>query len=142
MGSNGRRNESKFLSIRSYFVPPVLLRGELRSKEGRKKSIHLDGRNETSSCFSAQRFLRRNSVSTEQQQIYSTKYPSVSGLWRNLQHLSIWNRWKYLPSSQMQKIRPMNSSGETFGKNTSETSNKCQKTRSYPNRDVGLKLVE
>ena len=42
-------------------------------------------------------------------------------------------RRKSLPSSLRPKNRPMNSSGETYGKNTSKKSSNCQKTRSYPN---------
>ena len=45
------------------------------------------------------------------------------------QHLE---RWKFLPSSQRQKILPMHSSGETYGKNTSENSRS----------DAGLKPVD
>ena len=87
----------------------------------------------TSSCFSARRFLRISSVSTEEWQIYATKYPKILGLRRNLQHLIIWKRWQFLLAFLLKKLRPMHSNGETWCMNTSENLNNCQKTRHYPN---------
>ena len=87
----------------------------------------------TSSWFSERWFLRISSISKEQQQIYATKYPSLLGLRWNLQHLIMWKRWKFPPTSLLQKILPMHSNGETTCKNTSENSNNCQKTRNYSN---------
>ena len=55
-------------------------RGELRSKGGGKKSIHFNGSEKTSSCFSERSLLRISSVSTEQWQICATNYPKSSGL--------------------------------------------------------------
>ena len=48
-------------------------------------------------------------------------------------HLIIWKRWRFQLAFRMQKILPMHSSGETWCKNTNETSNNCPKTRNYPN---------
>ena len=56
----------------------------------------------------------------------------------NLQHQNIWKRWKSLPSSPRQKILPMNSSGETYGKKQCSEYQKLSKLCS----DAGLKLVE
>ena len=66
----------------------------------------------SSSCFSAQWFLRISSVVTEQSQFYATSNPKILGLWRNVQHLIIWKRWKFLPISLLQKFLPMHSSGK------------------------------
>ena len=93
MGSNGTRNDGKFLSIRSSDISCLQYLSERRTtKQGRLKEVYtLQWYSwKQSSCFSAQWILRISSVSTEQSQIYVTKYPSVSGLGRNLQHLSIW----------------------------------------------------
>ena len=40
---------------------------------------------------------------------------------------------RFLLVFQLQKLMPMNSNGETWCKKTSENSNNCPKTRSYPN---------
>ena len=102
-----------------YFVHTVPWREvNYEAKEGERSQYTSMVVMKTPSCFSAQWFLRISSVSTQQQQIYATKYPSVSGLRGSLQHLSIWKRWKFLPSSPRQKILAMNSSGETYCKNT------------------------
>ena len=87
----------------------------------------------TSSCFSARWFLRTCSLSTEPKQIYATNYPKVFGFRRNLMHVIIWKRWRFLQAFLVQKLLPLHSSKETWCKNTSENSNSCQKTRSYPN---------
>ena len=51
----------------------------------------------------------------------------VLRLRRNLRHLSFWNSWKFLPSSVRQKMLPMHSSGETYGKNASEHSSNVRR---------------
>ena len=103
--------------------------GELRSKWGRKKSRHFNGSNETIEL------LLRTVISANQLSIYGAITDLCDEVAKRIraQHLSIWKRWKFLPSSVRQKIAPMNSSGETHGKNTSENSSNCQKTRSNPN---------
>ena len=68
-------------------------RGELRSKEGGKKSIHLAPHSHF--CKSAQ-YL-----------------PKISGLGRNLQPLIVWERQKFLAASLLQKTLPMHSNGNT-----------------------------
>ena len=64
---------------------------------------------------------------------FNGSHETIELLLRALIHLSIWKRWKFLPTSLRQKILLMNSSGETCGKNTSENSRNFQKTRGYPN---------
>ena len=108
--SNGRRNDVEFLWIQSSNIS-CLGRRELRSKERDKKSIHFNSSDENIEMIL--RILRIRSLSTEQQQICVTKYPKILGLLRNLQHLIIWKRWKFLPTSLLQKILPLHSSGET-----------------------------
>ena len=94
-----------------YFVPPVPLREEnYEAKEGERSQYTSLVAMKPSSCFSAKWFLRISWVSTQHWQIHDPKYPSVSGLRGNLQHQSIWKRWKSLPSSVREKIPPMNSS--------------------------------
>ena len=117
-----------------YFEPPVPLREENyeAKEEARSQHTSMVGM-KTSSCFSAQWFLRISSVSTEQWQIYATKYPKILGLLGNLQHQIIWRRWRFLLAFLLEKLRPMHSNGETWCTNTSENSNNCQKTRNYPN---------
>ena len=63
---------------------------------------------------------------------------------RNLQHLIIWKRWRFLVAFLLKKLRPMHSNGETWCNNTSEKSSICQKTRNHPNYVLMrvLKLVE
>ena len=117
-----------------YFVHPAPLREEIyEAKEEARRQYTSMVVMKTSSSFSAQSFLRISSVSTEQYSNCATKYPKFSGLWGNLQHLIIWKRWKFLPTSLQQKIMPMHSNGETWCKNTNENSNNCQQTRNYPN---------
>ena len=103
-----------------YFVPPVPLREEnYEVKEEARSQYTSTVVMKTSSCFSARWFLRTSSVSTEQYKTHATKYPKVLGLRWNLQHLIIWKRWKFLPTSLLQKILPMHSNGETSCKKTS-----------------------
>ena len=87
-------------------------RGELRSKEGGKKSIHFNGSHENIELL-----LRT---------VISAQYLRSNG---NLQHLIIGKRWKFLLAHLFQKLIPMHSNGETWCKNTSENSSNCQKTR-------------
>ena len=111
----------------------ALERGELRSEGHGKKSFYFNGTDENIELLSPHWFLRISSVSKEPQQIYATIYPKVLGLRWNLMHLIIWKRWKLLPTSQLQKLTPMHSSGKTWYKNTSENSNSCPNTRKFPN---------
>ena len=97
----------------------------------------------TSSCFSAQWFLRISSVSTEQQQIYATNYSKVLGLRRNLKHLIIWKRWRFLPTFLMQKFYQCTAAGNLVQEyeRKIEQLSKDQKL-SKPCSDAVLKLVE
>ena len=82
-------------------------RGELRIKEHGKKSIHFNGSDENielllRTVISADHLcLRRNS------RYMQRVAQKILGLQRNLQHLIIWQRWKFLPTSLLQKIRPL-----------------------------------
>ena len=74
-----------------------------------------------------------SSVSTEQQQICARNYPQIQKARRNLKHLIIWKRWKFL-------LAPIttNSNGETWCKIVSAYSNNCPMTRSYPSYALTL----
>ena len=105
----------------------------MRSKGDRKKSIHFNGSKKTIEL------LLRTVISANPLSIYAAiedlcdegpkRIRGSRETCRAPQHLE---RWKFLPSSQRQKILPMHSSGETYGKNTSENSRS----------DAGLKPVE
>ena len=109
-------------------------RGELRSKGRGKKSIHFNGSHETIEL------LLRTVISANQLSISgaitdlcddvskNVRAPGKSAAPKHLEEVEI-------PTvlSPRQKILPKNSSGEPYGKNTSENSSNCQKTRSYPN---------
>ena len=108
-------------------------RGELRSKGGVKKPIHFNASDENIEL------LLRTVISAHQLSVYGAiadvcaELPKDLGAPGNLQHLIIWKRWRFPPTSLLQKILPMHRSGETWCKNRSGNWNKCQKTRNYPN---------
>ena len=74
-------------------------RGELRRKEGRRSQYTSMVVMKSSSCFSAQSFLRISSVSTGAIADLCNEVPKDLGLRRNLQRLIIWKRCKSLPYS-------------------------------------------
>ena len=88
-------------------------RGELRSKGGGKRSMHFNGSHENIEL------LPRTVISANKLSING----AIADLWNevpkgvrapgNMQHLIIWKRWKFLPTSLLQKILPMHSNGET-----------------------------
>ena len=124
-------------------VSSAFERGELRIKGGRKSQYTWMVFMKTSSCFSAQWFLRISSLASEQSQIYATIYPKISGLWGNVQHLIVWKRWKFLPTSQLQRILPLHSSGKLCARIRAEIWTIVrvpEKTKLCS--DAGLKLVE
>ena len=107
--------------------------GELRSKEGSKKFFHFNGSDENIEL------LIRTVISGNQLSVYGAVADlrnEVSEGVRsqgNLKHLIIWKRLKFLRALLLQKLIPTHSNGETWCKITSENSNKCLKTRNYPN---------
>ena len=108
-------------------------RGELRSKGGGKKPIPIKGSIETIEL------LLRTVISADQLSIYGAiahscdEVPKVLGSGKTCSTWSFGKDGNSLLTSLLQKIPPMHSNGEIWCKNTSENSNKCQKTRSYPN---------
>ena len=88
-------------------------RGEFRSKGGGKKSIHFNDRHENIEL------LLRTVISANHLSIHGAiadlcdELPKGSRAPGNLQHLIVWKRWKFLPTSLLQKILPMHSNSET-----------------------------
>ena len=91
----------------------VFERGEIRSKGGGKKSIHSNGSHENIEL------LLRTVFSANQLSIYGAiadlcdEVPKGTGAPEKLAAPEHLERWKFLPSSQRQKILPMHSNGET-----------------------------
>ena len=110
-------------------------RGELRSKEGRKKSTYTSTVvMKTSNCFSERWVISANQLS-----VYGAIADLCSELSKDLRapgkpeapdHLET---MEILLARLLQKLMPMHSNGETLCKNTSDNSNTCQKTRNYTN---------
>ena len=113
-------------------------RRELRSKGGRKKSIHFNGSDENVEL------LLRTVISANQLSVYGAvadlckELSEDSGLRRNLKHLIIWKRWKFLLDFLLLATIPTNSNRETWCKTMSADSNNCPMTRSYPNYALTL----
>ena len=115
-------------------------RGELKSKEGGKKSIHFNGSTENIAL------LLRTVISVNQLSIYGAAadmYHELSvdlkSYGRNPKHQVIWITWGFLLVLPLQKFKSTKSDRETCCRNTSKDSNTWQKTGSYPN--YACKLV-
>ena len=103
-------------------LPVPLQEENYGAKEGEKKSIHFNGTHETIEL------LLRTVISANQLSIYGTiadlcdevskcvRAPVKLAAPKHLEEV------ESLPSSPRQKILPMNSSGATYGKDTSENS--------------------
>ena len=138
-GSWDRIAERKMLNFSESGHPifrgsSVFKRGELKSKEGGKKSIDSNDSTE----FLA--LLLRTVISVNQLSIYGAPadmYHELSvdlkSYGRNPKHQVIWITWRSLLVLPLQKLKPMKSDRKTCCRNTSKDSNTCQKTRSYPN---------
>ena len=107
-------------------------RGEVRSKGGRKKSLHFNGSDENIES------LLRTAISANQFSVYGamadlchelSKYLRAPGKPAAIDHLETMET----PTLLLKKLRPMQSNGEIWCKKTSENSSNCEKTRNYLN---------
>ena len=111
-----------------YFVPPEPLREDhYEAKQEARSRYTSMVVTKTSSCFSAQWFLRISSSINGSRFMQRITRRSL-GSRETLQHLIIWRRWTILPTPLLQNILPVHRNGETRG-----NSNTCQKTRNNPN---------
>ena len=92
-----------------YFVPPLPLREEnYEAKEEERKSIHFNGSHGTIE------FLLRKMISANQLGIYGAvagfcdEVPKRIKAPGNLQHLIVWKRWKFFPTSLLLNTLPIN----------------------------------
>ena len=111
-----------------YSVAPVPWRGELRSKESGKKSIHFNGSTQNIEL------LLKTVTSVNQLSIYGAvaemieelpvgQRAVVRELWRNPKHQVNWIMLRLLRNLLLHKCKPMKSDRETCCKNTSNDLN-------------------
>ena len=108
----------------------ALERGQSRSKEGGKTSIHFNGNTKN------MELLLQMVISVNQLSLYGAamieELPVGERAPENPLHQVNWKNKKLLHNLLSQKCKPMKSDRETCCKNTSNDLRNCQKTRSYP----------
>ena len=97
-------------------------RGELRTKESGKKSIHFNGSTQN--------------IELLLQMVIPINQFRICGAVADMIQVN-WIKWRLLHNLMLQKCKPMKSDRETCCKNTSNDLKNCKKTRSYP--DYALK---
>ena len=98
----------------------ALERGQLRSKEGGKTTIHFNGSTEILGCSSRRSSPSITSVFTEQWRIWLQNFQFVRQLWGNPLHQVSWINKKFLHNVLSKNCKPMKSDRETYCKITSE----------------------